>query len=60
MWCLEVIMFTIVRVVALCFDGGIVALFFEVLTGIITYAVICLNLLKVTKNKIVGLLLRKK
>ena len=50
-----VIMFTIVRVVALCFDGGIVALFFEVLTGIITYAVICLIYWKVTKNKIVVL-----
>ena len=55
-----VIMFTIVRVVALCFDGGIVALFFEVLTGIITYAVICLIYWKVTKNKIVGLVIKKK
>ena len=55
-----VIMFTIVRVVALCFNGGIVALFFEVLAGIITYAVICLIYWKVTKNKIVGLVIKKK
>ena len=55
-----VIMFTIVSVVALCFNGGIVALFFEVLTGIITYAVICLIYWKVTKNKIVGLVIKKK
>lgn len=55
-----IIMFTMVRVVALYFDGGIVGLFFEVLTGIITYAGICLIYWKVTKNEIVGLVIKKK
>lgn len=55
-----VIMFTMVRIVAMCFNGGSVALFFEVLTGIITYAVICLSYWKATKNKILSLLIKKK
>lgn len=54
------IMFIVVRAVAMYFNGEIVALFFEILAGIITYTSLCLLYWKATKNKIAGLIIKNK
>lgn len=46
------VMIVAVRVVAWRFNGGIVALVFEILTGMIVYLLMCVGYWKLTKNQI--------
>lgn len=50
------IMFAMVRIVAMLFEGGAVSLIFEILTGMISYCLMCVVYWKLTKNEIAGLI----
>ena len=51
-----VVMIIVVRIVARIFFGGIVALVFEILTGVVVYSLLCIGYWKLTKNKILSVI----
>lgn len=51
-----VVMIIVVRIVARIFCGGIVALVFEILTGVVVYSLLCIGYWKLTKNKILSVI----
>ena len=55
-----VVMFVAVRIVSRWFDGGIVGLFFEILTGAMIYLAMCIGYWKITKNEITRLIKLKR
>lgn len=54
------IMIVAVRVVAKMFSGGVVALVFEIFTGIIVYSLMCIGYWKITKSEIVNIIKLKR
>lgn len=51
-----VVMIVAVRIVARIFCGGLVALVFEILTGVGVYSLLCIEYWKLTKNKILSVI----